>query len=200
MGHPRKFLNPKIHQLEGELTRSSRSASGRTMGKTQSTSDNRVARAGAGRDPKLQGELVELAFLHKAVSLGFAVAKPYGDSARYDFIVDYRDGVARQLLRVQVKSTGSLHQGAYRIWCSCSCTRRDRRTYTPGQIDFLVAHVIPENAWYIFPIAVIGTRTCIKLFTHHRRSRSRYEEYREAWRLMSDSRATSSAVESCKSE
>ena len=47
-------------------------------------------------DLKLQGELIELAFLHKAVSLGFAVAKPYGDSERYDFIVDYRDNIDRR--------------------------------------------------------------------------------------------------------
>jgi hypothetical protein len=137
-------------------------------------------------DPKLQGELIELAFLHKAVSLGFAVAKPYGDSERYDFIVDYRDSIDRKLLRVQVKSTALLHQGCYRIWCAHSRTRRYRSAYSIRQIDFLVAYIIPENAWYVFPVAVIGVRTCIKLFTQHRKTRSRFEEFREAWHLMSD--------------
>src|SRR5579864_7341802 len=39
---------------------------------------------------KRRGELAELAFTLKAASLGFGVAKPYGDSERYDFIVDAR--------------------------------------------------------------------------------------------------------------
>ena len=137
-------------------------------------------------DPKLQGELIELAFLHKAVSLGFAVAKPYGDSERYDFIVDYRDNIDRKLLRVQVKSTAVLHQGSYRVLCSHCSTWRHRTAYSTRQIDFLVAYIIPENAWYVFPVAVLGVRTCIKLFTQNRKTRSRFEEFREAWHLMSD--------------
>jgi hypothetical protein len=40
---------------------------------------------------KRRGELAELAFTLKAASLGFGVAKPYGDSERYDFILDARD-------------------------------------------------------------------------------------------------------------
>src|SRR6184192_2982890 len=37
---------------------------------------------------KRKGELSEAAFLLKAASLGFGVAKPWGDSERYDFILD----------------------------------------------------------------------------------------------------------------
>jgi len=40
---------------------------------------------------KRRGELAELAFTLKAASLGFGVAKPYGDSERYDFILDPRN-------------------------------------------------------------------------------------------------------------
>jgi hypothetical protein len=40
------------------------------------------------RQTKRRGELSELAFLHKAASLGFKVSKPYGDSERYDFALD----------------------------------------------------------------------------------------------------------------
>ena len=39
------------------------------------------------RGTKKRGELAELAFVYKAASMGFAVARPYGDSDRYDFIV-----------------------------------------------------------------------------------------------------------------
>jgi len=37
---------------------------------------------------KKKGEAAELAFMLKEVSLGFGVAKPWGDSERYDFILD----------------------------------------------------------------------------------------------------------------
>jgi hypothetical protein len=40
---------------------------------------------------KRKGELSEAAFLLKASSLGFGVAKPWGDSERYDFILDPHD-------------------------------------------------------------------------------------------------------------
>ena len=50
---------------------------------------------------KQRGELAEMAFTLKAAGLGFGVAKPYGDSESYDFILD--SGV--RLWRVQVKST-----------------------------------------------------------------------------------------------
>jgi hypothetical protein len=39
-------------------------------------------------DQKRRGEMGEAAFLLKASALGFGVAKPWGDSERYDFIVD----------------------------------------------------------------------------------------------------------------
>jgi PD-(D/E)XK endonuclease len=35
------------------------------------------------------GGLAELAFMRKAASMGFAVAKPWGDSDRYDVIVSF---------------------------------------------------------------------------------------------------------------
>jgi hypothetical protein len=58
--------------------------------------------------PKRRGEVSELAFFHKAASLGFGVAKPWGDSERYDFILDS----GQRLWRVQVKS-GCHHHNRY---------------------------------------------------------------------------------------
>jgi hypothetical protein len=53
------------------------------------------------RTTKQRGESAEIAFLYKASNLGFGVAKPYGDSDRYDFILSWDE----RLWRVQVKST-----------------------------------------------------------------------------------------------
>ena len=57
---------------------------------------------------KAKGELGEMIFLHKASSLGFGVAKPFGDNERYDFILDSGE----RLWRVQVKSTYGLYGSA----------------------------------------------------------------------------------------
>jgi len=50
------------------------------------------------------GELAELAFMRKAASMGFAVAKPWGDSDRYDVIVRFENVFWR------VQSNLSLHR------------------------------------------------------------------------------------------
>ena len=49
---------------------------------------------------KRWGEAMEAAFLNKAVEMGFGVAKPWGDSERYDFVVH-----GKRMWRVQVKAT-----------------------------------------------------------------------------------------------
>ena len=54
-----------------------------------------------------RGELAELAFMCKAASLGFAVAKPWGESDRYDVVI--RAG--KVFLRIQIKSVLSTLPG-----------------------------------------------------------------------------------------
>ena len=50
---------------------------------------------------KQRGELAEIRFMLKAAGLGFGVAKPWGESERYDFVLD----TGKKFWRVQVKST-----------------------------------------------------------------------------------------------
>jgi hypothetical protein len=87
---------------------------------------------------KRTGERSEAAFLNKASSLGFGVAKPWGDSERYDFILDN----GRQLIRIQTKCTNSLRARAYETRATYS-VGKGRAVYTRKDIDFLVAHIIP---------------------------------------------------------
>jgi hypothetical protein len=55
---------------------------------------------------KRRGELAEMAFHLKATRMGFRVFKPYGDSERYDFILDS----GKKLWTVQVQSTTTIPQ------------------------------------------------------------------------------------------
>jgi PD-(D/E)XK nuclease superfamily protein len=123
---------------------------------------------------KRRGEVAEAAFLHKASSLGFSVAKPWGESDRYDFILDSGD----RCWRVQVKSA---HSSAINGYSFHACGNRRTHRYTRADIDFIVGYVVPADVWYVIPIDAFAAITTIKVFPSSRRRMSRYEIYREAW-------------------
>jgi hypothetical protein len=52
---------------------------------------------------KRRGEMAEAAFLHKASRMGFAVAKPWGDSEPYDLIVESMVGTPSTLTATSIK-------------------------------------------------------------------------------------------------
>jgi len=126
---------------------------------------------------KQLGEMAEAAFVAKVAELGFGIAKPWGDSDPYDFITRS----SRGLLRVQVKSAHRLGQdGCY----SFRTHGHGQRAYRANQIDVLVAYVVPEKAWYVFPVRVVRRLRSLKLFPSSRKKRSRFEKYREAWGIL----------------
>ena len=120
--------------------------------------------------PKRRGEVAEAAFLHKAAALGFSVAKPWGDSDRYDFIVETRG----RFWRVQVKSahTRPKKRNGYTFH---ACGNLPGQPYTAKDIDFFIAYIVPENAWYVLPIAVFKTRRSVKFFPASKQRRSNFE-------------------------
>lgn len=133
---------------------------------------------------KRRGELAEIAFLHKALHLGFRVSKPFGDSDRYDFISDPGDLLHRlQLYRVQVKGTAQLLNGLWHL-------NAHRRTggkaipYTLAEIDFFAALVIPEDTWYIIPLSHVLGRTSFLFRQKKDRRPNPYTFYKEAWHLL----------------
>jgi hypothetical protein len=54
---------------------------------------------------KRTGERSEAAFLYQASQRRFAICKPWGDSERYDFILDNRPQPKVHLFRIQIKCT-----------------------------------------------------------------------------------------------
>jgi hypothetical protein len=101
---------------------------------------------------------------------------PWGDSNRYDAVVD----LGRKMLRVQVKSAGSFNSG-YVI----KTTGANGHVYTAEELDFMAGYVVPENIWYIIPVEAVGSRGTIKFRPHSRRRvKPIFERYREAWCLL----------------
>ncbi len=95
-------------------------------------------------------------FMARAAAHGLTVSKPWGDSARYDFIVEIR-GLCH---RVQVKSTSCKDRKAY----LCNTVSRNITglvgTYSVASVDFFAFYIIPEDLWYIVPIAEMTRAIC----------------------------------------
>ena len=128
---------------------------------------------------KRTGERSEAAFLHKASQLGFALATPWGDSERYDFILD--NGC--DLLRIQIKATDSLRAHAYETRATYSCGK-GRAVYSTYDIDFVVAHIVSLDLWYIVPVRECMRAPMLRFYPHREAKKMRLEKYRDAWHLL----------------
>ena len=135
---------------------------------------------------KRRGELAELAFMLWATTLGFAVSKPHGDSERYDFITDSREpDRMHKLSRVQVKCSTALLNGQYHINAHRRVNGR-AIPYKLTEIDFIAAYIIPEDTWYIIPLAHILGITSLLFRSKRDRREGLYDRYRESWHRLRD--------------
>lgn len=140
-------------------------------------------------DPKHRGELAELAFMRKAASLGFAVAKPWGDSDRYDVILR----VNKTFLRIQVKSVRGKRASRHDYRVVTADSRKHR--YNADQIEFLVAYIFPEDTWYVFPPHVIENRLTVSVRPGSKKDQ--FAAYHEAWHLIRSAAEPNPPVPDC---
>jgi hypothetical protein len=117
------------------------------------------------------GDVAEARFVAKAASLGFGVAKPWGNE-RYDFILD--SGYC--YWGVQVKSTRVRGSRGYRITIASSSLA----AYKATEIDYLVAYVALEDAWYVIPVKLLKGRSSLSFYPRGRGT-GRWEKFREGW-------------------
>jgi len=125
--------------------------------------------------------MAELIFVVKAISMGFAVLKPYGDSEPYDLVVEANG----RLLRIQVKSVFTTARWGYSV-VAVRGHGRPVVQYSAQEVDFMAAYVVPHDAWYIVPHSEIVSCTQILLYPEgtKRSGGARFEKYREAWHLL----------------
>jgi hypothetical protein len=137
------------------------------------------------KNTKVTGERSEANFLAKAAARDFGIAKPWGDSRRYDFILDNGEC----LHRVQVKCTECIRARAYETRATYT-TGKGRAVYTKKDIDFIAAHVVPLDIWYIIPVEVCTPAPMLRFYPHRKAKRMRLEPYREAWHLLQSKEQT----------
>lgn len=138
---------------------------------------------------KQRGEWVELQFMAQAALRQLNVSRPWGDNLAYDVGVEH----AQNFLRVQVKSTTSRIGAAYR--CMFKPNYKKKHDYSLEEIDLFAAYVIPEDVWYLIPaVLLLGRRRrtaamLCPLRPPAKKASYSYERYREAWWLLTKSRA-----------
>src|SRR5579859_5606141 len=131
------------------------------------------------KNTKVTGERSEANFLYKAANRNFGIAKPWGDSRKYDFILDS----GSLLNRMQIKCTECLRAGAYETRATYT-VGKGRAVYTKKDIDFIAAHIVPLDIWYIIPVEVCTPRPMLRFYPHRKAKKMRLEKYREAWHLL----------------
>jgi hypothetical protein len=133
---------------------------------------------------KRRGEWSELQFMARAASEGLRMAKPWGDSSRYDVVVE----TGGHFLRVQVKSTANRQpNGGYVCGVHPS---PNSGLYKRGDFDFLAAYLVLEDVWFIIPgeLIVNPQRNSITLYADG--LVNDWTRYKEAWDLLLNYRST----------
>jgi hypothetical protein len=172
----RKRKGKDKRKAEGD-SKGRNKSKGKGKEKANAKGNQRKARKPAPRkNTKITGERSEAGFLYKAAYLEFGIAKPWGDSLRYDFILDN----GGRLHRIQVKCTEAIRAGAYETRATC----KGRAPYTKKDIDFIAAHVVPLDIWYIIPVEVCTPAPMLRFYPHRKARKMRLESYREAWHLL----------------
>ena len=140
------------------------------------------------RDTKREGEVAEAAFKYKALTLGLKVLVPLGDSERYDVVIHS----GRKFSRVQVRSTRTMSR--WKMYSVASCYKINHGSgratehvpYTEKEIDILAVLLVPEDTWYILPVAALRRRVRLNLYSREHKRPGPEAEYKEAWERLGE--------------
>ena len=82
-----------------------------------------------------------------------------------------------------MKSTSALHYGAYSVKAQRHSNGKSI-AYKTGEIDFLIAQIVPEDSWYVIPLEAILPRKSLRIYREKDARLGEYGKYREAWDLI----------------
>ena len=112
------------------------------------------------------GDINELQCLISFIELGYECSIPYGNGAKYDFIVD----INGEFKRIQCKNShyvivnGEVDYNSFVICTTCSTTNTKgtkRYKYTPDQIDYFATHF--NGNTYVIPVSQCSTSKTLRL-------------------------------------
>ena len=141
---------------------------------------------GVSTNNKIHGAAAEMLVAHELMRLNYGVCLPLSDSERYDLIAT-KNG---KMWRIQVKATGVLVQGSYKILFQHG--RRKKISYTKKDADFFacVVYYPTGTGLYVIPISKpkSGKGNFWEVGKHgfwlDKKPRCDWEDYRNAWNLL----------------
>lgn len=113
-----------------------------------------------------QTELQCITYLH---GLGYDVSIPWGDNARYDFILD----VNHKLYKIQSKTSNKIEDGVYKFQTrSTYINSQGSRTaqYTEDDVDFFCTFI--DNKCYLVPLSETNKREKVMRFVKPKNNQS----------------------------
>lgn len=113
------------------------------------------------RDTKKIGTVSELMVMAALVRAGYRILIPYGDSARYDVVVEDADGAFH---RVQIK-TGCLRNGAIEFKGFSTHSHRGRasiRNYV-GEVEFFGIYSPQVGRCYLIPASQVPWQGSLRI-------------------------------------
>ena len=112
-----------------------------------------------------KGNIVELQCISAFIELGYECSIPYGNGAKYDFIVDYNG----ELLRIQCKSSthpkrdGKEDTQAFHFSTICQTTntvKTVKHRYTTSDIDYFATYF--QGKVYVVPVDECSTSKTLR--------------------------------------
>src|SRR5882724_7975722 len=125
------------------------------------------------------GDIAEAVFGLRSMQRGWVVSKPCAEKQAYDHIIDNRCN----LLRIQVKSTTTLYS-KNRYHVNMGRGEHTKIAYTKNDIDFFAIYLLPEDAWYIFPVEFAAGRVGLSVPKADHAQGTKYEPYLNAWHYL----------------
>lgn len=120
---------------------------------------------------KEKGELGELEFIVRALRIGLKTSIPWGDSLRYDCIVDN----GAKLNRIQIKTVSSKS-------VLVAYGSNKKHPYSSDDCYFVAVLYTPLMVFYIFPIELF--KNCMRIYLGPENPDHKYNEYVENWDLL----------------
>lgn len=122
------------------------------------------------QSPKEVGDTAVAGVLAQLLKKGYAILLPFGDSQRYDLVVE----IEAQFFRVQCKN-GRIRNGCIRFnTSSTEWYKQHRRKNYKGQIDYFGVYCPEIDKSYLVPVNIIGETQGVLRITAPKNNQSKY--------------------------
>lgn len=106
-------------------------------------------------ESQIKGLTTELKCMEKFIEYGFIVSVPYGNSSRYDLLLDCGN---EKYIRIQCKTAHLNENGSYTVNTSnkvSTTSKRLTKYYDNSQIDFIASIILDQLV--VIPVDLIST-------------------------------------------